>query len=598
MLSSHALQKTVSYAVAAYVLSYPLGFLVAHIRKMLLEKKMKARALKKRKDRDDKRKAFRLDETMDPNLVMEICNLKAHELATRIKEGKLTSEQVVRAFCIRARACGLKYDCNAEEFFAEAIEEAKEADRKLQELGADNVGWLHGVPISLKDQVDQKGADSTCGMAVRCFRPAAEDGIPLQLLRRQGAIPFVRSNVPQSLMLPESGNAIWGTAKNPWNLDRTPGGSSGGEAVLVAARASPLGVGTDIGGSVRIPAHYCGIYAYKPTPSRITKFGVSGNRRPGMEGSLELIKSCIGPMANCVEDLVLVMRSWLEPAAFDMDPLQPPIPFNQEIFSSSKSLVFGYYLDDGFFEPSLPCKRAVETVVDALRKAGHRVIPFQPHNIPRAIELYYAAMSSDGGMRNFVEGLQGEALHESYRLLYFMANLPTWARSTMTKLLSMANNPRAAALNKAGGAKTAYELQEITAELLAYIDKFTKDVMEAGIDIIICPGLSLPALQHGWSKDLNPSVSYTMLFNLLRYPAGTVPVTRVRPDECHYETSRPEHQDILTKRAKAAMVGASGLPVGVQVAALPWQDEKCLRGMKIIQDLISFDEKPPGCETL
>lgn len=177
-------------------------------------------------------------------------------------------------------------DIVAEEAFAQATEaatalahevSASESKDRAEEdalLGVNSKPLL-GVPISVKDQIDMAGFDSTCGLAARCFKPAKDDCILIKLLIDKGAIPFIRGNVPQCLMLPESDNNVWGQSKNPHDPRTTPGGSSGGDAALVAYRATPLAIGTDIGGSLRIPAHYCGIYTFKPTPQRISLKGIS-----------------------------------------------------------------------------------------------------------------------------------------------------------------------------------------------------------------------------------------------------------------------------------------------------------------------------------
>ena len=125
----------------------------------------------------------------------------------------------------------------------------------------------------MKDCIDQKGADSTCGAASRVLAPSAEDGLVVRLLREAGALPFVRSNVPQLLMMPDSENFIFGRTNNPYCAKRGPGGSSGGEAALVAAGCSIMGVGSDIGGSIRNPAHFSGVCGFKPTPQRMTRKG-------------------------------------------------------------------------------------------------------------------------------------------------------------------------------------------------------------------------------------------------------------------------------------------------------------------------------------
>ena len=224
-------------------------------------------------------------------------------------------------YCTAAAAADAVLRTNTEEFFPEALEAAGAWTRQC---GAATPRLLDGVPVSIKDQFVQRGADSTCGLAAHVFDPAEADGVLVELLRDAGAIPFVRTNVPQALLLPESDNAVYGRTDNPYDRMRTPGGSSGGEGALIAARGSVLGIGTDIGGSIvcarlgcsaaqgvhcvcahwvprrargplcvralgapprkggltaraylqRIPASFSGVYGFKPTPTRITSLGV------------------------------------------------------------------------------------------------------------------------------------------------------------------------------------------------------------------------------------------------------------------------------------------------------------------------------------
>jgi Asp-tRNA(Asn)/Glu-tRNA(Gln) amidotransferase A subunit family amidase len=199
--------------------------------------------------------------------------------------------------------------------------------------------------------------------------PSVEDSILVSLLKSAGAIPFCRSNVPQCLMLPESDNAIWGTSANPWHRGRTPGGSSGGEAALVAARASPLGIGTDIGGSIRIPAHCCGVYGFKPTPARISSRGIAVPRPGGVSGQIA-VKSVAGPIARCVSDIALVMRAWLGgeggsggdsnggACMSSLDCNVPALGWDQDSCTvvEGKPMKFGIMRCDSFFHPAPPCK--------------------------------------------------------------------------------------------------------------------------------------------------------------------------------------------------------------------------------------------------
>jgi len=176
------------------------------------------------------------------------------ELVARVKAGTLSSYEVVSVMAKRARECGGAQGVNAvtEEFYDEALTEARQKDRERAALtppGSSGSGVLEGMPISVKDHIDVKGTDSTAGAACRCFQPMPKDALVVELLRDAGAIVLCKTNVPQCLMLPETTNNIWGTTSTPWDLTRAVGGSSGGEAALIAARGSLLGVGTDIGKS-------------------------------------------------------------------------------------------------------------------------------------------------------------------------------------------------------------------------------------------------------------------------------------------------------------------------------------------------------------
>ena len=229
--------------------------------------------------------------------------LSATELLSKMRDGSCTCVEITRAFIKIAATRGMALGHIAEERFADALRDAAAVDEARASKAGDGSGEdevpLYGLPISVKDQFNMAGYDSTCGLAVRCGRPAAVDGALVSVLRKAGAIPFVRTNVPQALLLPETGNAVWGVAQNPYNVARTTGGSSGGEGGILALGGSPCGLGTDIGGSLRIPAHNCGVCALKPTAARLTKLGLAVPRLRDVSGQ-DAVKSTAGPMARCV----------------------------------------------------------------------------------------------------------------------------------------------------------------------------------------------------------------------------------------------------------------------------------------------------------
>lgn len=521
-----------------------------------------------------------------------ILSLSVAELRQELDNGKLTSVQLVILLTLRSIAMDRLLSCVTEDVYEQALVEARKADAKrtARKKGLDKStpGLLEGIPLSLKEQIDLKGTDSTCGFAVRTNRPLREDGLLVSLLKKQGAIPFVKTNVPQGLMVPESDNVIYGVAKNPWNELRTPGGSTGGEAALIAARASFIGVGTDIGGSLRIPAAFCGITSYKPTPQRMSLAGLGVPCENNASGQ-NAIRPSAGPMANRVEDLVLLMKSWLVPEMWESDPSVPPLPFNSAVYEDrSKKLRIGYYEHDGWFNSAPGNARAVRQAVHALRERGHTLVPFQPPHVEEAVKLYYAILTADG-VQTMLDGLEGESLNPRYKALFYMMKIPRFFKKIICKILPLIGEHRSAKMLPNLGERSAWELWNIHIAQQKYCDEFLQAWRDAELDLVIAPGMSLPALTHGSSKDLTPACATTFLYNLLHYPAGSVPVSTVDKNETKYED---EYNDSLTKFAAAVCKDSEGLPLNVQVVGLPYQDELVLRGMLEVQEAVKFKTWP------
>jgi fatty acid amide hydrolase len=183
-------------------------------------------------------------------------------------------------------------------------------------------------------------------------------------------------------------------------------------------------------------------------------------------------------------------------------------------------------------------------------------------------------------------------LHHTYRVLYFMANLPETMRSMLAGLLTLLGNKRLAEILLQGGKKDAYQFQELTHQLLQFNRRYYEAMLRQKIDVIITAGFALPAFKHNGSADLNPLAVSTFLFNVTRMPAGSVPITVVREDEQYYKDEDFPAIDILSVNANKMMKQSKGLPIGIQVAALPYHDELVLRAMKIISEQLSFEDRP------
>eukprot|EP00754_Rhynchopus_humris_P050792 Rhum_TRINITY_DN9156_c0_g1::Rhum_TRINITY_DN9156_c0_g1_i1::g.31538::m.31538/K15528/FAAH; fatty acid amide hydrolase len=555
--------------------------------------RMRAQAAAKRAARDARRAemlaATRLPRFEELEDGLRIVSLSASEMVRAQVRGELSSVQIVTACCARAVQAGLELSCNAEEMFAEALEEAARCDAERLS-GKGLRGALHGVPLSIKDQMDLAGYDSTCGLAARCFQPAETTAVTVQVLIDEGAIPFVRSNVPQSLMVPETMCEMWGTALNPFSAARSPGGSSGGESALVGCRASPLGIGSDIGGSVRLPALHCGVVGVKPTPQRFSLKGMSvplaGNR---MDGQLAVVPT-VGALARSVEDVEVAMRAWCD-GMTARDGGVPPMPWRAEEADAAVRRTFGVLRYDGFYPACAAYERALDETVAGLRRDGHTVVELT-YDMSFNARLFMAILGAEGGLRGMIEGLEGEALHTQYQLFYTLARMPAVLKRAVQGLCRLTGAQRMATMLEGGFERSVFDYKQLIAERDRERDAFIAHLRERGVDAVLCPGPGQPAFKHDISRDLSFCCVYTFLWNCLGFPAGAVPVTYVRAEEEVYEPA-VRFGDALEAVSRVNLEGAEGLPIGVQVATLPYRDEACVGAMHAVEKAVGGSWKPP-----
>eukprot|EP00054_Salpingoeca_dolichothecata_P009122 m.51636 g.51636 ORF g.51636 m.51636 type:complete len:611 (-) comp18177_c0_seq1:64-1896(-) len=545
-------------------------------------------------------------------LERKLVKMTAGELIEKIKTDEVSSEDAIAVFANRSYHVARKqFNLVTEEFYDEALTQAKALDARPENK---NSALLYGLPVSVKDCFVQKDADATCGMAAFCGVPGKEDGLYVRLTKLAGAIPFVRSNVPQQMMLPDCENLVWGRSTNPWDPLRVPGGSSGGEAGILAARCSLLGMGGDIGGSLRIPASFCGITAFKGTPARLSNHGRVIPRVGGKNGQ-RMILSVAGPMATCVEDLNLLLKAWLRdvddrdlggdgsktsfPSMHKDDPYSAPVPWDEARFRVKRKLRVGFFETDGWFYPCATSLRAVRSVQEKLTEAGHHVkkftLPFPPEETCR---LYYSLQAAEGNMFSYIQGLQGENLAPNYSVLRRYTDIPNFIRPLLSKVLALTGEVRRSLLVKwtRNGGLSARQYWALVADLFDFREKWVQAMKDQEVDILLCPSVPLPAFLHGQSKSITPCLSYMFLFNLLHWPSGTVTVTQVEESEQQYwsNTELPKFQrDSLARDAQRCLEASKGMPISVQLAALPFQDEACLAAMREVEELMQWKNMPP-----
>jgi fatty acid amide hydrolase len=504
---------------------------------------------------------------------VSIHTLAAHELAARLARREISSVEIVRALFARideldAGVVGYVH-VRREEALAEA-ERADEARARGEATGA-----LHGLPISVKESVDVAGLPSTLGMRARRDRIAARDAVVVRLARAEGAIVLGKTNVPQTLLSPmETTNHLWGTSRNPWNRDRATGGSSGGEGVVLASGTSVLGIGTDLGGSIRLPAAFCGVAGLKPTAYRWSNVG-SNTAIAGQE----VFRSQIGPMARTAADVAMLLRALDSPKHSAFDPFVAPAPIGDPAAVDVARLRIGVYDDDGVVAAAPAVRRAVREAADGLRGAGATVVDFRPPNGDEPVFLVFRVAGSDG-LATLARSLGGEPVIDPISLLWRMGRLPRPIRKTVAALLRARGEPRVARIVEAGGRKGVDDLWAMTARRARLQIEEQEAWTAAGIDAVVCPAHATTAGPHGTSKDFTLGFSYAARYNMLNLPAGVVPVTRVRPDEAR---PRQGATDRIDRRASQIDAASAGLPVAVQVVARPWREDVVLAVMSAVE---------------
>jgi len=461
-------------------------------------------------------------------MTSEITSLSASQIADQVRTRKLSPVEVVKAHLARIEEVNPKINAFVEMDGERALEHAREAEAVV--MRGERLGPLHGVPISIKSSIEVAGMRCEAGTRLRAGNIASHDAPLVQRLKNAGAIVLGMTNTPELLMAWETDNLLYGRTNNPWDLSRTAGGSSGGEAAAIATGCSAGGVGSDGGGSIRVPAHFCGICGLKPTPGRIPATG----HFPQSVGPFALL-GVVGPMARTISDLKVLFEVMQGPDVGD--PSAAPVPVRWPQTSELKNLRIGYFEDDGRTPVTPETRSAVRKAVEALRSAGFEVEPFRPEGLEKARELWWRIFGVAGGMLlgPMVRGHEDE-------LSPILKEFNSWVA---------AERPH-----------TAQTLLDTWIER----DLVRMQIFEQmkNLPVLLCPVASIPAFRHGersWNVegmqvDYLDAWSYCEWFNLLGMAGAVVPVTQ-----------SPE-----------------GLPIGVQIVGRPWEEETVLTVARAVEE--------------
>ncbi|PSS37707.1 hypothetical protein PHLCEN_2v400 [Hermanssonia centrifuga] len=414
-------------------------------------------------------------------------------LLNKLATSQWSAVEVTTAFCKRAIIAHQLVNCLTEIFVDRALARAAELDEHLKTTGK-VVGPLHGLPISLKDQLPIKGLETTMGYVSWIGKYATRDAVLVEILYDLGAVPFVRTNVPQTLMWGETYNNVYGRTLNPHNRTLTCGGSSGGEGALVAMKGSPLGVGSDIGGSIRIPSYMCGTYGFRPSYGRIPYAGAVNS----MEGQ-DSVLSVLGPLSNSLSGIKTFMQAVISAEPWLKDSLARRKKWDNDEYAlvehgSGKQLCFAIMWNDGQVIPHPPIIRALEMTKAALLAAGHKVIDWQPLQHRELCRLVYLIWTSGSGEDyKAVTAATGEPVLTSMDIVDENSE-PT---GTLNTFLPEQQHV------------SAYQLWQVQKEKTAlrqkHLEHWNSTVQSTGtgrpVDAIIAPVAPYTAVPHGMNKN-------------------------------------------------------------------------------------------------
>lgn len=463
--------------------------------------------------------------------------LPAVQMAREIRDRKVSPVELAEAHLAKIEL--LNPQLNA--FVQVDPERVRRQARRAEEAVTDGriLGPLHGVPISIKGSIEVAEMKYEAGSRLRSGTIGVKDAPLVSRLREAGAVVLGVTNTPELLMAWETDNLLYGRTNSPWDHARTPGGSSGGESAAIACGMSAGGVGSDGGGSIRVPAHFCGICGLKPTPGQIP----ATRHYPPSGGPFSFI-GVVGPMARTVDDLKTLFEVMQGPD--DGDACAAPVPLRWPRAGERQNLKIGYFEDDGRTPVTPEIRNAVRTAAEALAGAGFMVEPFRPAGLEDARLLWKKFFVKVGGM--VIDPLfKGRTQDESPILKQFLEWSGAEPDLTGDSLL-----------------EAWIRRDTLRAEFLAQMREYP---------ILLCPPAAIPAFRHGeraWTIDGQTvnyldAWSYTEWFNLLGNPAAVVPVCQ----------------------------SSGGLPIGVQVVGRPWEEEQVLAVAAEIEKATGGWTKPP-----
>jgi amidase len=479
---------------------------------------------------------------LDPSTI-SITNQPPEELLESLLAGQISAITVTNAFLQRSAVAQGLVNCLTEQLPSLALARAKELDA-YYDTHRKPIGPLHGLPISVKEHIGFKDLRCTTGYVAHWDNISKEDAHILQILSKAGAVFHCRTTIPQTMMHLETDSNLYGITVNPYNSSLTAGGSSGGEGALIALRGSCLGIGSDVGGSIRSPAANCGVYGLKPTAFRIPTDGYGY-----MMAGADTVESVLGPLSTSLFGLNLFMKAIIDSQPWLEEPALIPIPWREIQLPSDRSLRIGVILNDGVVRPHPPITRALNLMTSNLQFAGIEVVDFPPYLHDEAWAILSSLYFPDAGAS---EAEIMEASGEPWR------PLSRWI---------IKDNP---CVKKLTVGKLSYWQEERE----AYRKEYALHWNRQDVDAVLCPVGPSVAPKHGTAKYWG----YTSQWNLLDYPAAVFPVCKVDKNK---DFAQGDFESMNGKDEENWGLydpeEVHGVPISLQLVGRRFEDEKVLR---------------------
>lgn len=533
-----------------------------------------------------------------PSSFFEICtetdnkvlDLPLSELVERHTAGSLSTASILSAYGKKVVSAQTATNCLAGVMIQEAlISKVPASPTGLDYTGIPEqrlVKPLSGVPVSIKDCIDIEGFDTTIGYSSNVNHPASSSAAIVRLLHDAGAITHVKTTVPPGLFALETSSDLFGRTSNPYNEKYSSGASTGGGGALLAYRGSVIEIGTDLGGSTRLPAHFCGIYAMR---SSIGRFPCQGTFPP-IPG-LESVATISAPMSRRLEDLEEFWKRVVEMRPWEYDHTCVPLPWRPINLQETK-LKFGVIWEDGIVSPSPACRRALKWTCEALEKQGHEVVDFSPPSISEGLNVGLQLCFGDGGAGFFGPLRKDEKLDPVMVAVKSLLGMPLLLKKFLAMITRKFTGDEVwASMLETLHLKSPAEERALVVSRDEHKAKWHQAWDDEGFDFLLTVPHPLPAIPTGTAEKVTlVSASYMMIFNILDYIAGVLPVsfvdrqTDALPKDFMQSTDY-KNMGLISKGAYSVYDADEmhGLPLGVQVVGRRFEEEKVLQGMKIVE---------------